>query len=201
MWLSWMNYRLLCAVVCPSVIYNIIYLILFYIMHVVLYQFWCTCICYTVGRASSEVELLQYYFDKYVHSGISMILEGIVDGRQENKMKTIIPVTNLNLVIITTDCDVLIIVIHLIILMITGNCSKLSLWWNSRAHVYQFRRFWCMSSTFSIHLLLVCTICISIRLLLVWTIYKYIVRVTLYVYMVYYIHDRWHSYAICWLQY
>ena len=56
-----------------------------------------------------------------------MILEGIVDGRQENKMKTIIPVTNLNLVIITTDCDVLIIVIHLIILMITGNCSKLSL--------------------------------------------------------------------------
>ena len=85
------------------------------------------CIFYTVGRASSEVELLQYYFDKYVHSGISMILEGIVDGRQENKMKTIIPVTNLNLVIITTDCDVLIIVIHLIILMITGNCSKLSL--------------------------------------------------------------------------
>lgn len=27
-----------------------------------------------------------------------MIVEGIVDGRQEGKMKTIIPVTNLNLV-------------------------------------------------------------------------------------------------------
>ena len=86
------------------------------------------CLCYSVGRASSEVELLQYYFDKYVHSGISMILEGIVDGRQENKMKTIIPVTNLNLVTdcywLTTDCDVLIIVIHVIILMITRKCLK-----------------------------------------------------------------------------
>ena len=55
-----------------------------------------------------------------------MILEGIVDGRQENKMKTIIPVTNLNLVIITTDCDVL-IVKHVTILMITRKCLKLSL--------------------------------------------------------------------------
>ena len=89
------------------------------------------CIFYTVGRASSEVELLQYYFDKYVHSGISMILEGIVDGRQENKMKTIIPVTNLNLVTdyywLTADCDVLIIEIHVIILMIIRKYLKLYL--------------------------------------------------------------------------
>ena len=96
----------------------------YYILDLTLYHVhciipvFCMCICYTVGRASSEVELLQYYFDKYVHSGISMILEGIVDGRQENKMKTIIPVTNLNLVIITTDCDVL-IEKHVTILMIT----------------------------------------------------------------------------------
>ena len=37
-------------------------------------------------------------FDKYVPKCISLILEGLVDGRQGEKLKTIVPVTNLNLV-------------------------------------------------------------------------------------------------------
>ena len=37
-------------------------------------------------------------FDKYVKACISLILEGMVDGRQGDKLKTIIPITNLNLV-------------------------------------------------------------------------------------------------------
>lgn len=37
-------------------------------------------------------------FDKYVPQCISLILEGIMDGRQGEKLKTILPVTNLNLV-------------------------------------------------------------------------------------------------------
>ncbi|XP_077995609.1 dynein axonemal heavy chain 10-like isoform X2 [Glandiceps talaboti] len=41
---------------------------------------------------------LKRLFDKYVPPCIDMIIEGIVDGRQGQKMKTIIPLTNLNLV-------------------------------------------------------------------------------------------------------
>ena len=37
-------------------------------------------------------------FDKYVPQCISLILEGFMDGRQGEKLKTIVPVTNLNLV-------------------------------------------------------------------------------------------------------
>ena len=37
-------------------------------------------------------------FDKYVPQCISMILEGVVDGRQGEKLSTIVPVTNLNMV-------------------------------------------------------------------------------------------------------
>ena len=37
-------------------------------------------------------------FDKYCPQCISLILEGVMDGRQGEKLKTILPVTNLNLV-------------------------------------------------------------------------------------------------------
>ena len=37
-------------------------------------------------------------FDKYVPQCISLILEGVMDGRQGEKLRTILPVTNLNLV-------------------------------------------------------------------------------------------------------
>ena len=40
----------------------------------------------------------QKLYDKYVRQCISLILEGIQDGRQGDKLKTILPVTNLNLV-------------------------------------------------------------------------------------------------------
>lgn len=37
-------------------------------------------------------------FDKYVPQCISLILEGVQDGRQGEKLKTIVPLSNLNLV-------------------------------------------------------------------------------------------------------
>ena len=41
---------------------------------------------------------LHKLFNKYVPSCILIILEGIVDGRQGEKLKAIVPQTNLNLV-------------------------------------------------------------------------------------------------------
>ncbi|XP_057295129.1 dynein axonemal heavy chain 10-like [Hydractinia symbiolongicarpus] len=41
---------------------------------------------------------LQKLYEKYVKNLIDMILEGIVDGREEAKLKTIVPLTNLNMV-------------------------------------------------------------------------------------------------------
>ena len=37
-------------------------------------------------------------FDKYVPQCISLILEGFMDGRQGEKLRTIVPLSNLNLV-------------------------------------------------------------------------------------------------------
>jgi dynein heavy chain len=45
-----------------------------------------------------ERDDLNRLYDKYVNTLIDMVIEGIVDGRQGDKMKTIVPVTNLNLV-------------------------------------------------------------------------------------------------------
>ncbi|KAF0291565.1 Dynein heavy chain 10, axonemal [Amphibalanus amphitrite] len=50
------------------------------------------------SRPASEVQELNALFDKYVPPGLDLILEGLVDGRQEAKMKTIVPLTNLNMV-------------------------------------------------------------------------------------------------------
>ena len=50
------------------------------------------------GRPASEVQELNTLFDKYVPAGLDLILEGLVDGRQEAKIKTIVPLTNLNMV-------------------------------------------------------------------------------------------------------
>ena len=45
-----------------------------------------------------EQTLLQKLYEKYVTPLIDMVLEGIVDGREEKKLKTIVPLTNLNMV-------------------------------------------------------------------------------------------------------
>ena len=53
-----------------------------------------------VGQMSSEsdkVELIRL-FDKYVPECIALILEGIQDGRQLEKLRTIVPLSNLNMV-------------------------------------------------------------------------------------------------------
>lgn len=47
---------------------------------------------------SQEQEDLNRLFEKYVPSTIDMIVEGIVDGKQGEKLKTIIPQTGLNMV-------------------------------------------------------------------------------------------------------
>jgi len=57
-----------------------------------------------VNSLPSEADRREFsrLFDKYVKACISLILEGMVDGRQGDKLKTILPVTNLNLVRHTT---------------------------------------------------------------------------------------------------
>lgn len=54
--------------------------------------------CFILGRNQKEAVSLQTLFDKYVHSAIDMILNGLVDGRQEERLKTIIPCSSLNMV-------------------------------------------------------------------------------------------------------
>jgi len=50
------------------------------------------------GRSSKqERSWLTQLYEKYVPSCIDMIIEGVIDGKQGEKMKTITPLTNLNL--------------------------------------------------------------------------------------------------------
>lgn len=42
--------------------------------------------------------MLNKLFEKYVHSSIDMIVDGIVDGKQGQKLKTVVPQTDLNMV-------------------------------------------------------------------------------------------------------
>ena len=63
---------------------------------------------------------LQALYDKYVPSCISLILEGVMDGRQGEKLKTILAVTNLNLVSCTfiTVCVVVVVVVVVVVIII-----------------------------------------------------------------------------------
>uniref|UniRef100_A0A3Q1G9E8 Dynein axonemal heavy chain 10 n=1 Tax=Acanthochromis polyacanthus TaxID=80966 RepID=A0A3Q1G9E8_9TELE len=45
-----------------------------------------------------EQEVLNKLFEKYVHSSIDMIVDGIVGGKQGQKLKTVVPQTDLNMV-------------------------------------------------------------------------------------------------------
>ncbi|CAH1801914.1 unnamed protein product [Owenia fusiformis] len=57
------------------------------------WQKWCN------GRPSKQEQGdLMRLFEKYVPNCIDMIIEGIVDGKQQEKLKTIVPLTNLNMV-------------------------------------------------------------------------------------------------------
>ncbi|KAK3083644.1 hypothetical protein FSP39_000711 [Pinctada imbricata] len=49
-------------------------------------------------QSKQEREDLHRLYDKYVPVLIDMVVEGVVDGRQGDKMKTIVPQTNLNMV-------------------------------------------------------------------------------------------------------
>ncbi|XP_019718448.1 dynein heavy chain 10, axonemal-like [Hippocampus comes] len=49
-------------------------------------------------RPIREQEELDKLFEKYVHTLIDMIVEGIVDGKQGQKLKTVVPQTDLNMV-------------------------------------------------------------------------------------------------------
>ncbi|XP_076108254.1 dynein axonemal heavy chain 10-like isoform X2 [Mytilus galloprovincialis] len=49
-------------------------------------------------QSKLEKDEFQRLYDKYVPCLIDMVVEGLVDGRQGEKMKTIIPLTNLNMV-------------------------------------------------------------------------------------------------------
>ena len=52
-------------------------------------------------RPASEQDTLRRMYDKYVISLIDMICEGVLDGKQGDKMSLIVPLTNLNLVSFT----------------------------------------------------------------------------------------------------
>ena len=58
--------------------------------------------CGTRG-SEKEREELKRLFEKYVPPCIDLILEGVVEGKQGKKLKQIIPLTNLNMVSITTQ--------------------------------------------------------------------------------------------------
>lgn len=53
---------------------------------------------YNTRTNKVEKDNLQRLYEKYVPTLVDMVIEGIVDGRQGEKLKTIIPLTNLNLV-------------------------------------------------------------------------------------------------------
>jgi dynein heavy chain, axonemal len=46
-----------------------------------------------------EIECLKRLFDKFVPNLIDMIIEGIIDGKQGERLKQIVPLTNLNMVV------------------------------------------------------------------------------------------------------
>ena len=58
-----------------------------------------------VGARANKQEQkeLQKLFEKYGKPLIDMVLEGIVDGREEKKLKTIVPLTNLNMVSVSKE--------------------------------------------------------------------------------------------------
>ena len=48
--------------------------------------------------SKAEQEFLTELYKKYVPVLIDFIIEGIIDGKQGEKLKTIVPLTNLNMV-------------------------------------------------------------------------------------------------------
>ncbi|XP_031448519.1 dynein heavy chain 10, axonemal isoform X3 [Phasianus colchicus] len=55
---------------------------------------------WTQGRENEQVRIeLNRLFEKYVPCLIDMITEGVVDGKQEERLKTIVPQTDLNMVV------------------------------------------------------------------------------------------------------
>jgi dynein heavy chain len=54
---------------------------------------WCS-----LREKKEEQKCLGQLFDKFVPSLITLILEGLIDGKQGEKLKQIIPLTNLNMV-------------------------------------------------------------------------------------------------------
>ncbi|XP_068162278.1 dynein axonemal heavy chain 10 [Antennarius striatus] len=53
---------------------------------------------WAAARPVEEQKTLHELFEKYVHKAIDLIIEGTVDGRRGQKLKTIVPMTNLNMV-------------------------------------------------------------------------------------------------------
>ncbi|TKS80370.1 Dynein heavy chain 10, axonemal [Collichthys lucidus] len=54
---------------------------------------------WVTNRPGKEQEVLNKLFEKYVHSSINMIVEGVIDGKQGQKLKSVVPQTDLNMVI------------------------------------------------------------------------------------------------------
>lgn len=59
--------------------------------------YWDKWVTNTFPNSGDQQEIHQL-FNKYVDPLVSLILEGVLDGRQGERLKTIVPVTNLNMV-------------------------------------------------------------------------------------------------------
>nr|WAW84832.1 axonemal dynein heavy chain 10 [Halisarca dujardinii] len=59
--------------------------------------YWDKWLASTIPNKTDREEMTKLY-DKYINPLITLILDGILDGRQGEKLKTIIPITNLNMV-------------------------------------------------------------------------------------------------------
>ena len=51
----------------------------------------------------NEQKHLTFFFDKYVRGGLEYIVEGIHDGIESEPLKTIVPLTTLNLVSVVSS--------------------------------------------------------------------------------------------------
>ena len=52
----------------------------------------------TARANKQEQKCLEELYNKYVNVLIDMVIEGLIDGREEKRLKTIVPLTNLNMV-------------------------------------------------------------------------------------------------------
>ena len=75
--------------------------------------------------AENDRKEFQSLYEKYVTKLISYILDGIQDGRQTEKLKTILPITNLNMVKLLCDYSHPRSINHILSILLSNNMYPL----------------------------------------------------------------------------